>query len=88
MKDLYDMILEDERFEYFELETKNKEECYTYNFIRTDNLAKFIYNFLCENSIVVSYNSILEQLEEFEEYHFSKNGIEVDCSLVLMFFEG
>lgn len=88
MNNLYDMILEEGRIEYYKIKTKTKEENNTYNFIRINNLVEFICDFLRENNITTSYVSILDKLETTDTYYFSKNGIEVDCSLMIMNFIG
>lgn len=92
MYNLYDMILEDGRIEYYKLITKTKKDgtdvCNTYNFIDAENLAHFISEFLKSNGVLVSKDSILEELETTDAYCFVDSNVKIECSLYLMNFEG
>ena len=93
MDNLYDMILEDGRIEWYKVETEVDRDDgtivhNTYNFIDIKNLVSFINKFLKSNNAFVSKDSILEELETTDSYSLLGKEFKINCSLHLINFEG
>ena len=96
MDNLYDMMLEDGRIEYYKVKIRTKKDGKpkydVYNFVNINNAAKFICDFLDSFDYIAEYDEVLSELELTDQFVFHEErfneDIQLKCSLYLKNFEG